>query len=320
MPSGVVMEDSEEFLAQLGWLYYVNGLTQSEIAERLGVTRLRVNRGIGLARARGLVRIEMTSPFAAAMDLQQRLSDTFGLRFARVGLADREAYDAHQAVGAALAYFIEEGLSRNVWRSIGVSWGSTIENAIRSLRPRSLPGLEVVSMIGGTMSGLSFNSFGVAANLAQRLGARHSVLAAPIYFETEEMTEAVLASPPFREQMRKAVEVDLAVLVTGDVSTKSYLVRDGLPEGVSPEELVRYGAVGDVLGQFLDRNGQPIDHPINRRVVGVRLDRLSGMREVVLAAAGPHKVPVIAAQLRAGLVHGLITDDLTAELILRQGL
>ncbi|WP_210530157.1 sugar-binding transcriptional regulator [Rubellimicrobium arenae] len=319
MASGIVSEDSEEFLVQLAWLYFVDGMTQSEIADRLGVTRLRVNRGIGLARSRGLVRFEMASPFAATVDLQARLAERFGLRFARVGLANRAAYDAHQAVGTALAYFLEEGLSRGLWGSIGVSWGNTIENAIRGLRTRSLPELEVVSMIGGTMSGVSFNSFGVAANLAQRLGARHSVLAAPIYFETHEMAEAVLASPPFREQLRKAESVDVAILVTGDLSRRSYLVRDGLPCDVTLEDLARGGAVGDVLGQFLDRQGAPIDHPINRRVVGVPVDRLPGMREVVLAAAGPHKVAIMAAQMEAGLVHGLITDDVTAELLLGEG-
>ncbi|TNC72235.1 sugar-binding transcriptional regulator [Rubellimicrobium roseum] len=316
MASGIVSEDSEEFLVQLAWLYFVDGMTQSEIAERLGVTRLRVNRGIGLARARGLVRVEMASPFAAALDLQARLVERFGLRFARVGLADRGADDGHQAVGAALAYFLEEGLARNAWGSIGVSWGLTIENAIRALKPRSLPELEVVSLIGGTVSGLRFNTFGVAANLAQRLGARHSVLPAPIYFETQAMAEAVMASRPFHEQIRKAEEADLAILVTGDLSDRSFLVRDGLPADVTAEDLARAGAVGDLLGQFLDAEGRPIDHPINRRVVGVPVARLPAMREVVLAAAGPHKVPVIRAQLGAGLAHGLITDDVTAELLL----
>ncbi|MBP1807079.1 sugar-binding transcriptional regulator [Rubellimicrobium aerolatum] len=319
MASGPVLEESEEFLVRLAWMYFVDGLTQSEIAERLGVTRLRVNRGIGLAKGRGLVRVEMASPFAAALDLQARLVERWGLRFARVGLADRRTDDGHQAVAAALAYFLEDGLGRGAWSSIGVSWGSTIENAIRSLRPRHLPGLEVVSMIGGTMSGVSFNTFGVAANLAARLGARHSVLAAPIYFETQGMTEAVLASRPFREQLEKAGRVDLAILVTGDLSPRSYLVRDGLPVDVTLGELAGHGAVGDVLGQFLDREGRVIDHPINRRVVGVPVERLRAMREVVLAAAGAHKVPVIAAQLRAGLVHGLVTDDMTAELLLAEG-
>jgi DNA-binding transcriptional regulator LsrR (DeoR family) len=309
-------DESEGFLTRLAWLYFVGGMTQAGIAEQLGITRLRVNRGIALARTRGLVRVELESPFAAAIALETQLTERFGLRDAFVGIADRSVYDPHVAVGTALAAFLDDGLGRGIWSSIGVSWGKTVEHAVRGLRPRNLPAMEIISMIGGTMLGRTFNSFGVAANLARRLGARHSILAAPIYFETRALAEAVLASAPFAEQIRKAIAVDVAILVTGDLSEQSYLVRDGLPATVSPAELAAQGAVGDVLGQFLDRQGRVIDHPINRRVMGVPVEALAGMRHVVLAAAGSHKVEVMLANLRGGFVHTLVTDDVTAELLL----
>lgn len=316
MSTSVGGDEGDEFLTRLVWLYFVGGMTQAEIASQLGVTRLRVNRGIGLARARGLVRIELDTPFASALELQRRLVERFTLRGALVGIAARNDYDPHLAVGAALAAFLDDGLASGMWSSIGVSWGKTLENAVRAMKPRSLPHMEVISMIGGTMLGRSFNSFGVAANFARRIGAAHSILAAPIYFETRELTEAVLASPPFAEQMRKAIAVDLAILVAGDLSEKSYLVRYGLPSQVSVDELAGLGAVGDVLGQFLGRRGGVIDHPLNRRVMGVPVSALPGMRHVVLAAAGGHKVDVMLANLCAGHVHTLVTDDVTAELLL----
>lgn len=309
-------DDTDEFLTWLAWLYFVGGLTQAEIAAQLGITRLRVNRGLAAARARGLARVELDSPFAAALDLQARLIARFGLRDALIGIAAQHRYDSYAAVGAAVAAFLDAGLARGAWQSIGVAWGRTIETAVRTLRPRILPDLEVVSMVGGTMLGRSFNSFGVAANLAGRLGARHSILAAPIYFETQTLAEAVLASTPFAEQLRKARAVDVAILVTGDLSEQSYLMRDGLPPGVTAAELASRGAVGDVLGQFLDRNGQLIDHPINARVMGLPVAALRAMRHVVLAAAGDHKVEVMLANLRAGHVHTLISDDVTAMLLL----
>ncbi len=310
-------DESDDFLTRLVWLYFVGGMTQADIASELGVTRLRVNRGVAAARSRGLVRIELDSPFACGLDLQRRLAEHFSLRAALVGIAAPGADDPHLAVGTALAAFLDDGLARGAWSTIGVSWGKTVENAVRAMKPRNLPGMEVISMIGGTMLGRSFNTFGVAANLAGRLGARHSVLAAPIYFETRELAEAVLTSPPFVEQMRKATSVDVAILVAGDMTDKSYLVRDGLPSsGVTTEELIARGAVGDLLGQFLDRDGQVLDHPLNARVVGVPVAALHDMRHVVLAAAGQHKVDAMLAVLRAGFIHTLVTDDATAELLL----
>lgn len=309
-------DDTDEFLTRLAWLYFVGGLTQAEVAAQLGITRLRVNRGLAAARARGLARVELDSPFAAALDLQAQLVARFGLRDALIGIAARHRFEPYAAVGAALAAFLDAGLARGLWQSIGVAWGRTVETAVHTLRPRSLPDLEVVSMVGGTMLGRSFNSFGVAANLAGRLGARHSILAAPIYVETQALAEAVLASTPFADHLRKVRAVDVAILVTGDLTGKSYLMRDGLPPPLTPDDLAARGAVGDVLGQFLDRDGRLIDHPINARVMGLPVAALRGMRHVVLAAAGEHKVEVMLANLRAGHVHTLISDDVTATQLL----
>jgi DNA-binding transcriptional regulator LsrR (DeoR family) len=92
-----------------------------------------------------------------------------------------------------------------------------------------------------------------------------------------------------------------------------------LPADVSPEALLEAGAVGDVLGRFLDKDGNEISHPLNQRTIGIDLEALKKVPEIILAAAGPHKVDIIRAAIRRGLVHVLITDDVTAELLLEEG-
>ena len=51
------IDTEERFLAQVAWAYHVEGLTQEKVAEKLGATRLRVNKALAEARSRGLVRI-----------------------------------------------------------------------------------------------------------------------------------------------------------------------------------------------------------------------------------------------------------------------
>ena len=75
------------------------------------------------------------------------------------------------------------------------------------------------------------------------------------------------------------------------------------------------GAVGDVLGRFLDAEGNDVPHPLAERTVGVGLEALGAIPEKILAAAGPHKAAIIRAAARRGLVDTLITDDVTAELL-----
>jgi DNA-binding transcriptional regulator LsrR (DeoR family) len=310
-------EETEEFLCRVAWLYFVNGLTQSEIAGQLQITRLRVNKAISAARQLGIARVEIDSPFSAALDLQERLIERYGLRAAHVAIAGRADYSPHLAVGAALAFFLDDGLNRALWKSIGVSWGRTLETALQRMKAHQLPDIDIVSMIGGTVKGASFNAFGVAAGFAQKLGSQYSLFAAPIYFDSGGGAADLLASPLFQQQLEKARTVDIAILVAGDLSDRSFMVRDGLPLDVSASELSRAGAVGDLLGRFLDDTGKPIAHPLNERAIGISLDDLPSLEHVALAAAGPHKVAVIRAALAARYVHTLITDDVTAELLLK---
>lgn len=311
-------EENEAFLSEVCWHYFISEMTQSEIADLLSVTRVRVNKAIQAARRKGLVRIELQTPFAARMELQQELCRQFGLRQALVAPANRTAHDYHQPTGAALAAHLEAGLAQKKWRSIGVSWGMTLEAAIRRLPRMDLPGLEIVSTMGGTSTGATFNAFGVAAGMANRLGASYSLLAAPIYLSAGTDRERFLSEEVFQNHLRKCQALDVALLVAGDLSTKSFLIRDGLPSSVPPRDLADRGAVGDVLGRFLDRDGNLVDHPINGRAVGIDLDQLHSIPEVVLAASGLHKVDIIIAAIRRGFVDTLVTDDVTAERVLER--
>ncbi len=311
-------EETEAFLCEVCWHYFVNGLTQSEVAKALGVTRLRVNRAIQQAKTNGLVRVELRSPFLARIELQEQLCAKLGLRHAFVAPANRQSYDYHQPSGAALAAFLDKGLKQEKWKSIGVAWGLTLEAAIRRLPTLSLPDLEIVSIMGGTTTGATFNTFGVASGLAHKLGAKYSVFAAPIYLAPSADKDIFLSDTVFREHLARCRSLDLAILVASDLSDKSFLVQYGLPSSIKTDDLAAHGAVGDVLGRFLDASGELIDHPINEWTVGLELDQLRNIPEVVLAAAGLHKVEIIIAAARGKIFGTLVTDDVTAERLLER--
>ena len=146
--------ESEAFLAEVCWHYFINEMTQSEVARLLGITRLRVNQAIKTARETGLVRVEIQSFHTTRLSLQQRLKNRLDLAEVIVAPANREAHDYHQPVGAALAALLANGLREGQWKSIGVSWGMTLKNTITRLPRLSLPEVEIVSMIGGTSTHL----------------------------------------------------------------------------------------------------------------------------------------------------------------------
>ena len=311
-------DDSEAFVTEVCWHYYVNGKTQAEIAQTLGVTRLRVNQAMQKARSLGVVKIHIELPFVTRIELQEELVARFGLEKALVAPANREDYSHHAPVGAALASYLVSNPRALQWKSIGVSWGMTLQSAIRRLPQQSRPDVEIVSMIGGNTTGAAFNSFGIASGFAERFGSKYSVIAAPIYLSQDVDRQAFLSQEILAEHLRKCETLDAAILVAGDVSSRSYLVDTGLPRDVSPQDLTAAGAVGDILGRFLDREGNEIPHPLNTRTIGLELEKLHAIPDKILAAAGRYKVDIIRAAMKRGFVDTLITDDVTAERLLNQ--
>jgi len=309
-------DENEAFVSEVCWHYYVNEMTQAEVATALGVTRLRVNQAIQRAKSLGIVKVRIESPFLARLDLQQRLVARLGVKKALVAPAHRAAYDYHVPVGAALASHLLDNVGVQPWRTIGVSWGKTLWSAIERLPRQPQPGLEIVSMTGGTAFGAPINPFDVASGFAQRFDASYSLLAAPIYLADGLDREVFLSQEIFEAHFRKCRAMDAAILVVGDISTRSYLISTGLPRDLALEDLTAAGAVGDLLGRFLDADGVEIEHPLNSRTIGVDLATLATIPEKILAAGGRHKVDIIRAVTRRRLVDTLITDDVTAELLL----
>ena len=76
--------------------------------------------------------------------------------------------------------------------------------------------------------------------------------------------------------------------------------------------------IGDTCGYWIGRDGQLVDHPLNRRVIGLAPDALRNVRTVILASGGLDKVTILRAALRHGSIGMLVTDERTAEAILAE--
>jgi lsr operon transcriptional repressor len=314
---------SDQLHTRVAWLYYMENLTQAEIGERLGLTRARVNRMLAEARESGLVRITLTSGFASCIALEQRLKERCGLRDAVVVPTPEDPEQLLGVIGMAAGDFLGRFLEENPLSAIGIGWGATLRETIRHLRPARYPELWVTAMMGGLPQGLELNTFEVAGELARRLQAHCNYLAAPIYAGSARSRDTILAQEVFQDVLARLGSIELALLSLGDLSPRSLLVRHGLPRDVPVDELRAKGAVGDVLGQFLNGRGQPIAHPINRRAIALPLEELAKVRTVTLIAGGANKMRIIAAALLGGFADVLISDEKTVagalELVEREG-
>jgi len=303
---------TEQIHARVAWLYYLENFTQAEIGERLGLTRARVNKMLSEARESGLVRVTLNSRFASCTAIEQKLKTKYGQRDAVIVPTPEDANEVAGVIGMAAGGYLTRFLGENRIATIGIGWGGTLRETIRHVASASHPDLWITSMMGGLSRGLELNTFEIAGELARRLSAQCSYLAAPIYAATPRSRDTFLEQEVYQDVLDRIGKIELAILSMGDLSPRSLLVRHGLPSDVSPDALRRKGAVGDVLGQFIDAKGRPISHTINKRAIALSLARLSKVKSVMLVAGGMNKVPVIAAALRNHIGNILISDEKAA--------
>jgi DNA-binding transcriptional regulator LsrR (DeoR family) len=310
------MPEEPQTQVRAAWLYYREGLTQAEIAERLKMTRLRVNRLLVEARSSGLVNITINSRLESCVRLERALIAKFGLKDAIVVPSPADPGQAAAQIGKAAGEFVSRIIEEKPSGVFGVGWGSTLRETIRHVRAGEYRGLAVTSMMGGLTYGIEINTFEIASRFARLWQAQCHYLAAPIYAGTPQSRDTILAQDVFEAAFARIRATDVAILSAGDLSERSLLVRYGLPGDVGVAELAEAGAVGDLLGQFIDRDGQAIDHPINRRAIALPLEALGRIPTVILASGGINKAAVIAAALRGKLASVLITDEAAAAAVL----
>ena len=314
----LAVDADQQRATRAAWLYFVTGLTQAQIAKRLGLNRSRVNRLLAQARSDGLVQIRITGKLASCVELEEQLQRTFGLDGAIVvptppGQALIPQVIA-TAAGAALAERLKDGMS------VGVGWGRTLRLSLQSVPRLPLQRLSVVSLLGGLTRGSAMNPHETASHLADLVGAQCYYVAAPALTDTQSTRDVLMSQPMLREVFDRGERVDLAFLSVGELSATSTMSRVGLITGLEVEELAAAGAVGDICAHWIDRNGVLVDHPLNSRVVALSPQKLLGIPCVILASGGRAKVAGLLGALRGRMADVLITDELTAKGILAQNL
>jgi DNA-binding transcriptional regulator LsrR (DeoR family) len=81
-------------------------------------------------------------------------------------------------------------------------------------------------------------------------------------------------------------------------------------------EARKRGAVGDLLGRFIDQSGNVMDIEVNKRMMSIPLSQFIDIPTRICIAAGYSKIRVIYAALRAKLINVLVSDANTCKTIL----
>jgi DNA-binding transcriptional regulator LsrR (DeoR family) len=179
-------------------LYYVDGLTQTEIAQRLGFSTAKVNRILLQAREQGYVNITIRTPLQQLFDLEYRLKAVFGLQDAIVIPAVAESSSSPlNALGSIAAEFLLAHLRDG--DVIGIGGGTAVNAVSQAIAPTRPYQVDVVPLIGAVQGRLTTDVNYLATQLAERLGGKAFQLHAPAFVESKEECETLKSMGPVKE-------------------------------------------------------------------------------------------------------------------------
>jgi len=138
----------------------------------------------------------------------------------------------------------------------------------------------------------------------------------------------VLSSASIAAQMREEEQIaatlalggraDVALVGVGAMHVgRSGHIFDSYETPELAEALTKAGAVGHICGHHVAADGTHIVTPLCRRTISVDPERMKTIPLVIGVAWGPEKVDALRAVMRGHLISALVTDQFTAERLLK---
>ncbi len=307
-------------LAEIAELYYKDGLTQNQIAARVGVSRPTIVNYVKQAREQGIVDIRINGSAYAGSTLSRELCEKYDLedvyiaRNSAASLVDPQHETSLEAVhkvarlGAmALSDLLVSG------DVLGVSWGQTVHFAAEEMPHRQVNNLSVCQLIG-SMSSESFETSEASTiRIANRTGGHCSTLHSPAILSSVKLAQQLREEPIVKKQLARFDDLTKAFFSVGNTRNYTMVVASGIASIEEWKMFRKRGAVAVLSGHFLDKDGNVLEGDFSERLMGIHPAQLRNTPVRMLVAGGDDKLDAVKASLAGGYATHLVTDDVLAE-------
>ncbi len=302
--------------ARAGWLYYVAGRTQDEIAVAMGISRQSAQRLVSLAVAERLIKVRLDHPIAACLEYAAALREKFNLRHVDVVPSDPDGTSSTIGIAQAGAAEIERWLRRSDPIVLAIGTGRTLKAAVDQLPAIECLQHRVVSLTGNIGPDGSAAYYNVIFSMADVIKARHFPMPLPVLVSSAGERELLHAQALVRSTLDISAQADVTFVGIGEMGIEAPLCLDGFLEKDEMLALMKRGAAGEICGWVFDGEGNLMPDDVNDRVASAPLPSRD-TSSVIGIAKGRRKFEAIKAAVVGRQINGLITDEAVSEFLLR---
>jgi len=304
----------EKFLSKkCAWLYYVAKLNQNQIAKKIGLSKMRVHRLIAFAEKNGFVKTFVEGGFDQTAKYEEIIKQKYNLKICEVIPNDEVNSDPLQMLGAAGARFIMNQINENNITEFGIGTGNTM-NAVAKWLPKINKKIDFITLNGSLTSNNSIQIKTGINQIAEKTNGECFNIGIPFIIESNEQKKLIEKINFIKTIMNRASNTKIKLLSVGGLFETSQIVQSKIINTESIKKLKEEDAVGEVAGNFFDKNGNLILNKETKKTIGVKIDSFKNST-TVLIAGGKNKISQIQSVLKSGLFTGLITDEETSKKI-----
>lgn len=301
--------------AALARRFHLEGRSKTELAEEFGLSRFKVARMLDEARELGLVEVQIALPTRIDAELSTALSQQYGLRRAIVVDVPEPAEVVVRAqLGEVAADLLTELVTDD--DVLGLSCSRTVAAATGALS--RLAACTVVQLTG-TLAGPDIEAGSVESvrRAAAVGGGRGYPIYGPLLLPDAATASSLARQAAIRATIEQFGRVSVAMVAIGawrkDLSTVW-----GLAEPAARRAAAASGAIGEVGGRVFGSTGEAVGTDLDDRVLGVSLDQLRKVPEVIGLMYDARRAEAAEAALRGGLVTTFVTDASLARALVKE--
>lgn len=310
-PAQHLTRDQELALAlDVAKAYFLEDASKVSIAERFGITRFQVARLISVARESGMVHIEVRPPGRIDRELSALVQTALGIKEAII-VSSLAGVSPLDDIGNALARTVSARVRPG--DVVGLTWSRatiSMTNQLTHLEPCS------VVQLGGHVEAAGLpGTVEIVRRAAEISGGVAYPIYAPLVVHDAHTALSLKSDAPIAAALDQFTKVTLAVVSVGAWTPSGSTIYDSSTEEIR-RRAAEDGAVGEISGRLYDAQGNPLPHLIDDRVVGVTVEQLRNVPDVVVSSYGAYRADATIAAARAGLVKTLVGDRSLAQAIL----
>ena len=303
--------DDELFLCKkAAWLYYVAKLNQNQIAEKIGLSKMRIHRLIALAEKNGFVKTYVEGDFERTSKYENILKEKYKIKFCEVIPNDLESDNPINMLGAAGGRFIMNQINNNIYE-FGIGTGSTM-SAVAKWLPKINKKIDFISLNGSLTRNNAVQTQSVISQIANKTNGQCYATGIPLITESVEQKKMIENINYVKEILIRGNKTKIKILSVGGLDDSSLNVRSKIFSQKSITNLKSSGAVGEVGGNFFNIDGKIISNEETTKILSADYSFFKKAK-TVLIAGGKNKTLQLKSVLKSAYFSGLITDSNTAD-------